>query len=140
MCLHGGKTKGHKFSAFAVRSSLDLFLRSRNACRAMREYLILPCEKTLRSYFGKLGSAGSLEECKTVIANVFEKLSEQEKMCFITADEIYVKASVRYRAGHIIGMSVDQDSPALDSSFCRLHTATMEHLECVFGEQRRAFK
>ena len=34
-----------------------------------------------------------------------------EKLCDITADEIYVKASVRYRVGNIIGLSVDQDPP-----------------------------
>ena len=34
-----------------------------------------------------------------------------EKLCYITANEIYVKASVRYRAGNIIGLSVDQDPP-----------------------------
>ena len=85
-------------------------MRSRNAYNALREYLILPCAKTLKSFFGKLGTAGSSEECKAVITNVFSKLTDVEKLCYITADEIYVKASVRYRAGNIIGMRGDEDT------------------------------
>ena len=73
--------------------------------------MILPCGKTLKSYFGKLGTAGSSEECKSVITNVFSKLTGMETLCHITADEIYVKASVRYRAGNIIALTVDQDPP-----------------------------
>ena len=49
MCLHG-------------YDALEIFLRSRNVYKALREYLILPCGKTLKSYFGKLGTAGSSDE------------------------------------------------------------------------------
>ena len=111
MCLHGYEVRGHRFDVTAVRDALGIFLRSRNVYKALREYLILPCGKTLKSYFGKLGTAGSSEECKCVIANVFSKLTDMEKLCYITADEIYVKVSVRYRAGNIIGLSVNQDPP-----------------------------
>ena len=78
---------------------------------ALRQYVILPCDKTLKSYFGKLGSAGNSGECKAVISNVFSGLEGLEKCCYITADEIYVKVSVRYRAGQITGLCVDQDPP-----------------------------
>ena len=84
-------------------------LRSRSAYKVLRDYLILPCDKTLKSYFGKLGTAGSSEECQTVVKNVFSGIEATKKFCFITADEIYVKAAVRYRAGYIIGLGVDQD-------------------------------
>ena len=38
------------------------------------DYVILSCDKTLKSYFGKLGSAGNSGECKAVISNVFSGL------------------------------------------------------------------
>ena len=75
------------------------------------DYVILPCDKTLKSYFGKLGSAWNFGECKAVISNVFSGFEGLEKCCYITADEIYVKVSVRYWAGRIAGLCVDQDPP-----------------------------
>ena len=56
----------------------------------------------MKSCFGKLGSTGNSEECKSSVGYVISELDGQENYCFITADEIYVKAAVRYRAGHII--------------------------------------
>ena len=109
MVLHANDTGGHRYDVSTVRNALEIFLRSRNAYKALREYLILLCDKTLRSYFGKLGSVGSDTECKAVVTNVFSELEDQEKCCYITADEIYVKASVSYRAGHIIGLAEDQN-------------------------------
>lgn len=111
MILHAKDIGGHRFDVSTVRDALEIFLRSRNAYRALRDYLILPCDRTLKSYFGKLGAAGSSGECKAVITNVFSQLEGLDKCCYITADEIYVKASVRYRAGHIVGLGVDQDPP-----------------------------
>ena len=112
MILHGKESGGHRYDRTSIRDALEIFSRSRNAYRALlRDYLILPCDKTLKSCFGKLGSAGSSEECKSVVKNVFSGLEGQERFCFITADEIYVKAAVRYSAGHIIGLGVDQDPP-----------------------------
>ena len=58
-----------------------------------------------------MGSEGNSGECKAVISNVFSGLEELEKCCNITADEIYIKVSVRYRAGQITGLCVDQDPP-----------------------------
>ena len=97
MILHGKESGGRKCNANDIREALEIFLRSRNAYRALRDYLILPCDKTLKSCFGKFGSTGNSEECKSSVGNVFSELDGQENYCFITADEIYVKAAVRYR-------------------------------------------
>ena len=94
MILHGKESGDRKHNANDIRDALDIFLRSRNAHRALRDYLILPCGKTLKSCFGKLGSTGNSEECKSSVGNVFSELDGQENYCFITADEIYVKAAV----------------------------------------------
>ena len=119
MILHATKCGDHRFDASSVRNSLEIFLRSRNAYKALREYLILPCDRTLKSYFGNLGSTGSSQECKAVISNVFSSLEGLDRCCFITADEIYVKASIRYRAGHIIGLELIKTHPAQQELFLR---------------------
>ena len=110
LTMHGTKLHGHRFGPSDIRDALELFLRSRNAYNALRrDYLILPADQTLKSYFGKLNSPGSYAECENVVKNVFSSLDGLEKCCFISADEIYVKAAVRYRGNRIIGFAVDQD-------------------------------
>ena len=99
------------YNANDIRDALEIFLCSRNAYRALRDYLILLCDKTLKSCFGKLGSTGNFEECKSSVGNVFSELDGQENYCSITADEIYMKAAVRYRVEHIISLGEDQDPP-----------------------------
>ena len=42
---------------------------------------------------------------------MFSELQVTEKFCYIIADEIYVKAAMRYCAGHIVELGVDQDPP-----------------------------
>ena len=98
MILHGKESGSRKYNANDIHDALEIFLHSRNAYRALQDYLILPCDKTLKSCFGKLGSTGNSEECKSSVGNVFSELDSQENYCFITADEIYVKTAVRYRA------------------------------------------
>ena len=51
--------QGKQYSPFLLSEAADLYLQSRNAYRALRLILILPHEKTLRSFFGKFDSAGS---------------------------------------------------------------------------------
>ena len=109
LLLHG--TNRARYNDDAIRNAMNLFLRSRNAYKALRQLLILPSDKTLRGYFGKLGSSGSAEECKLVVQRIFDPLEDNKTFCYITADEIYVKPSIRYRANHIIGFAVDQEEP-----------------------------
>ena len=87
---------------------MQLFFKRRASYIACKNLLTLPCEKTLRNYFGKFGTAGSVEECKTAVNTVFQKL-EGQKLCFITADEVHIKPSIRYRANHIIGFAEDEE-------------------------------
>ena len=111
MILTGKNPGGHRYDATIVRDSLEIYLRSRSAYKALRDFLVLPCDKVLKSYFGKLGTAGSSNECIKVVGNVFSELADTEKFCYISADEIYVKAAVRYRGGQVIGLGVDEDPP-----------------------------
>ena len=75
---------------------------SSNAYKALRQYVILPCDKTLKSYFGKLGSAGNSGKCNAVSQMCVSGHEGLEKCCYITADGIYVRVSVRYGANYRI--------------------------------------
>ena len=48
----------------------------------------------MKNYIGKLGSAGSLQECSTVILNVFENLQGIQKHFKIFAEEIQIKPRI----------------------------------------------
>ena len=111
LILHSAGKSGQKYNASTVRSALEVYLRSRGAHRALRQLLIVPCGKTMMSYFGKLGSAGSNTECKAVVSNVFSQLEGVGRSCFVTIDEIHVKPSIRYQANELVGMGVDQNPP-----------------------------
>ena len=69
----------HRFTGDDIKDALTIYLRSRSAYRALRENLVLPCTNTLQSYFGKLGSPGSLNECTNTIRRVFGGLDENQK-------------------------------------------------------------
>ena len=95
-----------------ITEAPNIFLRSRSAYKALREILVLPSEKHLKSFFGKLGTPSSLNECKDVIQKVFSCLADKQKLCYITADEIYIKPEIRFRGNNMVGMSVKEDTPS----------------------------
>lgn len=104
--------QGKKYDVYLIYEAINLFLRSRNAYRALRTILILPCENTVRSFFGKFGIAGSEQECIQVVSDVFSSLdNECDKHVFISADEIYVLPTIRLRASHVLGFAQNKDTP-----------------------------
>ena len=125
--LHAKGPNGYRYDRECVLEAINLFLRSRCAYKSLRGILILPSQKYLRSYFGKLGSPGSFNECKEVIDRVFLKLDDNKKICFISADEIYVKPANRFRGNHIVGMAVNQDQP------CPAKTVLTLMVNPIFG-------
>lgn len=112
----GNQLMAHSLSGYRfydshdIKEALELYLRSRSCYRAAEKLLSLPTEKTIRSYFGEIGSPGSENDCQATLRQVFSKLSDKERFCFITVDEITVKPALRYRANHIIGHAIDSDS------------------------------
>ena len=106
---------GARYPSHTMRESINLYLRSRNAYDALRYLLVLPHERTIKNYFGKLGSADSVAECSTVTRNVFEKLEGVERHCKILVDEIHIKPGIQYQGGHLIGFSADQPDKAAKS-------------------------
>ena len=77
--------------------AMELMLRSRSCYKALDNILVLPDDiRTVMSYFGKLGSIDSIKECPEVMSNVFEPLTDLQKYCFIIADEIHIKPTLRF--------------------------------------------
>ena len=64
-----------------LKEPINLYLRSRNAYSAARDLLLLPHGKTIKRYFGQLGSPESISECFAIVENVFRKLIGIERWC-----------------------------------------------------------
>ena len=106
VCAKPGKHQGKQYESYLISEAANLYLRNRNSYRALRTILTLPNEKTLRSFFGKFGTAGDEAECVQAINDVINSLSSnKKKIVFISADEIYVKPAIRFRGGHVIGFA-----------------------------------
>ena len=79
-----------EYSADNMADAINLYLRSRNTYRALRELLVLPSRNTICDYFGKCGLVGGLKECERTLRNVFSSFNEGQKDCFISFDEIHI--------------------------------------------------
>ena len=102
---------GKRYTAESMTDAINLYLRSRSSYRALRELLDLPHRNTIYEYFGKLGLAGSLDECERTVKRVFESLNEGERNCFITFGEIHIKPGLYYQGRYVLGDALNQDSP-----------------------------
>jgi len=105
--LQAVQPRGRRYSPLLIRRSLEIFLSSRSTYRIMRNLLALPHSMTLVGKLGRIGEVGTDKECRATIQSVFSKLSIGEKHCIILFDEMYVKPSIRFRGGHIVGYSED---------------------------------
>ena len=81
---------GNCFYYEDMTEAINLYLRSRNSYRALREILVLPCCNIICDYFGKQGLSGGAQECERTV-KVFSALNEGQKDCFVTFDEIHIK-------------------------------------------------
>ena len=106
-----GQHRGKQYDAYLISEAVNLCLRSRNAYRALRTILVLPHERTLRRFFGKFASAGDAGECIQAINDVSTLDNDQQNFVFRSADEIYVKPAIRYRAGHVIDFAKNHETP-----------------------------
>ena len=106
MELNAVKQHGARCNPGTMKDSINLHLRSRNCYNAIRELMVLPHKNTIKSYFGKLGSPGSKQECSKIIQNVSSSLTGLEKHCKILIDEIHIKPGAQYQGGHMIGYAV----------------------------------
>ena len=92
----------------SFRTAISLYLRSRSCYKELRKSLSLPHPKTIQSCFGKLGTPGTDNECRSTAGKVYSTLTGKQLYTKIMVDEIHVAASIRYRGCHLTGRSVDQ--------------------------------
>ena len=52
---------------------------------------------------------GYRHPCSEVISNVFESLTDLQKYCFTTADEICIRPALRFQKDKIIGFAADTE-------------------------------
>ena len=99
------------YSSDDMLDAINLYLRSRNSYRALRELLVLPCSNVVRDYFGKYGLTGGANECKSAVNNVFNALNDGEKDCFLSFDEIHIKPGLGYQGKYVMGNAFNTSEP-----------------------------
>ena len=85
------KPHGRRYFAKSTMKAIGLYLRNRNTYRALRELLVLPSWNIIYEHFGKLGLAGCLEDSNKTVKKVFESLTEGQRKCYISFEEINIK-------------------------------------------------
>ena len=101
------------YSTSDMIEAMNLYLRSRSSYRELRKKLNLPCRNTLYKFFGNIGIPGGLKECGRTLDEVFKSLNNGQKQCFLSFDEISVKASINYQGKYIMGNSFNKaEDPA----------------------------
>ena len=101
----------HRYTSQHMAEAINLYLRSRNSYRALRELLVLACRNTICDYFGKNGLAGGANECERTIKNVFSSLNHEQRNCFISFDEIHIKPGLQYQGKYVFGNAQNTDKP-----------------------------
>lgn len=101
------KKRGSAYSAQELLQAAQIYLSSRAGYKSCRLLLTLPSPSTLKRHIGGLQSGESLEECHDIIAANLEPLLDIQKNVVVIFDEVYVKASVRYRGCHVVGRAID---------------------------------
>ena len=54
--MHCYKTEGRRYAPETIQKAIELYIKSRNSYRHLREALIVPHEDAVKSYFGKIGT------------------------------------------------------------------------------------
>ena len=103
-------SEGRRYSSFVMLKALHMFLVSRVSYRSLRTLLALPHPDTLMKGIGNTADVGSVTDAERITKLVCHASSGIEKYCLIIFDEVYVKPSVRYRSGHLLGFASDDSS------------------------------
>ena len=107
------KKFGTRYPCHTMRQATNLYLRSQNVFKFVRNLPMLPQRKIVKNKFRKLGPAHSLRKCSTAIKSMFENLEETEKHCKILAGKIHIKPGGQYQRGYLKDFSVDEpENPA----------------------------
>ena len=97
---------GRRYSSKTMNTAISLYLNSKSCYRLLRKVLALPAPITLTRNIGNLTTIGSDSDAEYISDLVFSNVDN--RLCMIVFDEIYVKPSLRFRGGHVIGYSADR--------------------------------
>ena len=100
--------ENRRYSSMMTKQALRMFLFSRSAYRYMRSILCLPHPSTLIKGLGITVNMGSESIAANVCSLYFSNVTSLQKCCILLFDEVYVKPSVRYRSGHVVGYAADE--------------------------------
>ena len=82
LVLNAAENHGRRYSGDFIGEAISLYLKSSSCYDAFRYVLVLPHRDTVKSFFGKLGSPGSLSECSTVGHKVMSTFNDaMERHC-----------------------------------------------------------
>lgn len=102
---------GRHYSAKTMLIATELFLNSRSAYRKLSNNLAIPTQNTTMKNLGSFATMGSAEQVRRISSTVFASKDSRIK-CILLFDEVYVKPSIRYRSGHVVGYSIDKPDEA----------------------------
>jgi hypothetical protein len=101
---------GRRYSPQLTHYAIEIYLSSRNSYRIISQHLSLPCSRTLYAHIGRVCEVGDNSECDRTISSAMHSFIGLQKQCLVLFDEMYVKPSIRFRGGHLLGYSVDDPS------------------------------
>ena len=90
-----------------IRISTQLLLNGRRSYQTVRNFLSLPHPRTIIRHFGGLSNVGHVDEARRTLMAVIPKLSGMQLQFCLLFDEVYVKPSIIFRGGHVIGHAED---------------------------------
>ena len=92
------------FSPGIIIRAFEYFCTSRTLYNKLRQDYALPSTRTLTRITSKVGK---LEEGR-FLKKVFENTTENQKLCIVMFDEIYVKMAMLFHGGTVFGKAVDE--------------------------------
>ena len=99
--------ENRRYSSYTTIQAMKFYLVSRSAYRLMRNVLCLPHPITLTRALGDSQTVGS-EALTSFLTELYaSNVSKFQSNCILLFDEVYVKPSLRFRWGHVVGYSVD---------------------------------
>lgn len=109
--LHGLPLESRRYTITTIIQSIRLYLMGSTSYAEIRKLLCLPHPNTLKKNLGSVKTVGGKRDCENIVNSYFSIISEsQRKNCLLIFDEIYIKPSLRYRGGHLLGRAEDVEN------------------------------
>ena len=87
------------YSNDTIIRAFQYYATSRACYERLRKDYMLPSQRTLRNITSKVGKINE----EKFVSNILSKLNDNQRLCNILVDEVYVKPSLQYHGGHLFG-------------------------------------